>query len=113
MVGEMRKGGESGYCGCGELGRRRIPWRVRVIDCSSFSSSSVSVRLRCVGATLGRDISGMDRFDDVSIEFRQSRSSGCVSCNFHPLNRVEVPVSHLTMASFVASAGNLRGVISG
>jgi len=33
----------------------RIPWRVKVMDCSSFSSSSVSVRLRWE-EVLARDI---------------------------------------------------------
>ncbi len=32
-----------------------IPWRVKVMDCSSFSSSSVSVRLRWE-ELLARDI---------------------------------------------------------
>ncbi len=35
--------------------RGKIPWRVKVMDCSSFSSSSVSVRLRWEGM-LARDI---------------------------------------------------------
>jgi hypothetical protein len=47
-----------------------LPCRVSVIDCSSFSSSSVSVRLRC-DKVLARDIVGIwwhcprrrDRFD--------------------------------------------------
>lgn len=32
-----------------------LPWRVRVMDCSSFSSSSVSVRGRCAMED-GRDM---------------------------------------------------------
>jgi len=37
-----------------------VPWRVNVMDCSSFSNSSVKVRLRCA-ATLGRDIFASNR----------------------------------------------------
>ena len=47
-----------------------LPWRVKVMDCSSFSSSSVRVRLRCA-ATLGRDIVAMKYgLIETAIEYR-------------------------------------------
>lgn len=47
---------------------KAIPWRVSVMDCSSFSSSSVNVRLRCA-ATLGRDMAAISPAgDQVTIE---------------------------------------------
>ena len=42
----------------GEIVGGGEPWRVRVMDCSSFSSSSVRVKFRWEGATLWRDIVG-------------------------------------------------------
>lgn len=50
------RGGVRGRVGRGgeEMGNT-VPWRVKVIDCSSFSSSSVRVRLRWE-EVLGRDI---------------------------------------------------------
>ncbi len=40
------------------LGGRGGPWRVRVMDCSSFSSSSVSVRFLGTEGAGGRDMVG-------------------------------------------------------
>lgn len=52
------------------MGKICMPWRVKVMDCSSFSSSSVSVNCRCCAVDDGRAIAvdiSQDSFEQLRL----------------------------------------------